>query len=380
MSKLGLFIFIDGFGWDALCKHPYFMQEAVHKKPLETVLGYSSACDPSIITGKYPSEHGLWSSYFYSPATSPFKKMSWLQWLPRSLTDSARVRNRLSKYVAKACGFSGYYQLYNVPFQHMPLFDYAERNWIWGTRNSIPGARSIFELMLDKQIPFYVKEASAVTEEEQWQAARQKIQQQEIRFAYLLLGKVDGLMHQLGTEHLQVDRQIELYNCQIQRLIYEAQLSYEEVNWYVFSDHGMHDVHSAVDLEKSIGELGLHYGSDYIAFYDSTMARFWFLHDRARLQITQLLSQTPNGRILPYEELQELGVYFPDNKYGERIFLVDPGFLLVPSYMGRKKIAGMHGYHPREMQAKAMLCASHKVPDTLQAIPQLYSLMLQNLD
>lgn len=63
MKTLGLFVFIDGFGWEVLRRHPEFLAGlAPERKSLETILGYSSACDPSIISGITPSGHKLWSS------------------------------------------------------------------------------------------------------------------------------------------------------------------------------------------------------------------------------------------------------------------------------------------------------------------------------
>ena len=73
-DKLSLFIFIDAFGWEVKQRHPDFLNGLIRdSKPLETILGYSSACDPSIISGLTPAEHGLWNSFYYEPVDSPFK-------------------------------------------------------------------------------------------------------------------------------------------------------------------------------------------------------------------------------------------------------------------------------------------------------------------
>ena len=56
-EKLSLFIFIDAFGWEVAQRHPEFLQGLIKdSKPLETILGYSSACDPSIISGRLPAD------------------------------------------------------------------------------------------------------------------------------------------------------------------------------------------------------------------------------------------------------------------------------------------------------------------------------------
>ena len=46
---------------------------------------------------------------------------------------------------------------------------------------------------------------------------------------------------------------------------------------------------------------------------------------------------------------------FPDAAFGELIFLVKEGILIVPSDMGERPIRAMHGYHPSEPQSYAAL-------------------------
>ena len=105
--KLSLFLFIDAFGWELKQRHPDFLKELIHdSKPLDTILGYSSACDPSIISGLTPSEHKLWSSYYYDPEHSPFKWTQPLAILPDCIFNRGRVRGQLSKWIKKRCGFT----------------------------------------------------------------------------------------------------------------------------------------------------------------------------------------------------------------------------------------------------------------------------------
>jgi len=148
MKPFGLFVFIDALGWEILERHPGFLAGlAPHRRPLETILGYSSACDPSIISGLTPAQHGLWSSYYYlRQGRSPFAWTRVLGFLPEALTGRARVRSRLSKLVRRVCGIRGYFQLYNVPFRLLPLFHYAEWNRIWEP-GGLPSGESVFDLM-----------------------------------------------------------------------------------------------------------------------------------------------------------------------------------------------------------------------------------------
>ncbi|MDH3981421.1 MAG: hypothetical protein OES84_00810, partial [Kiritimatiellaceae bacterium] len=101
-KKLSLFLFIDAFGWEIKQRHPEFMEDLIlDSKPLETILGYSSACDPSIISGLTPSEHKLWSSYYYDPKNSPFKWTKPLALLPDFIFRCEQIRGPMSKWIKK---------------------------------------------------------------------------------------------------------------------------------------------------------------------------------------------------------------------------------------------------------------------------------------
>jgi hypothetical protein len=136
-----------------------------------------------------------------------------------------------------------------------------------------------------------------------------------------------------------------------------------------------------IDLRKAIQSLPVRMPEDYVAVYDSTMARFWFLNDRARQVITDGLQGVSQGRILPEAELKRLKTYFPDHYFGELIFLVKEGMLIVPSDMGARPIRAMHGYHPNEIHSFAALCTNQEgIPDDVRAIPDMYRLMVQDAE
>jgi len=374
MSRLPLFIFIDAFGWEVLRSHPDFLADlAPHRKPLRTILGYSSACDPSIISGRRPSEHRLWSSFYYAPETSPFRWLRALRFLPASLMNRARVRHLLSRLIKKLHGFTGYFQIYNVPFDKLGIFDYAEKKRIWEP-GGLPVGDNIFDELRSAGKRWYVHDSS-LPDEEKIRRLGTRITAKDIDFAYISLGKLDALMHARGPRGPGVPELVRWYDRQIRALLDHARAHYDEVPFWVFTDHGMHDVNSTVDLQKEIQATGLVYGLDYTAFYDSTMARFWFHRPQARERLSALLSTHPSGRILPDEELRQLGVYFPDHQYGEMVFLVHGGILIVPSFMGAKRIAGMHGYHPDEADASAMICSNLPLPEDLESIEHIHRLM-----
>jgi predicted AlkP superfamily pyrophosphatase or phosphodiesterase len=377
-EKLSLFIFIDAFGWEEKQRHPEFLKGLIQdSKPLETILGYSSACDPSIISGLTPGEHGLWSSYYYDPKNSPFKWTRFLQVLPGSIFRRGRVRNQMSKWMKKVCGFTGYFQLYAVPFKHLPLFNYAEQKRIWEP-GGLPRGSSIFDRMAEKGISCYVHDSN-VLDDIRLDRLMADIRNQRIEFAYCSLGRLDALMHAEGNDVPEIGKLLDWYDGKIRALLDAADENYTEVTWYVFTDHGMHNVVETHDLISDIETLGLEWNQDYVAFYDSTMARFWFLNDTARTSIFQCLENHPKGRVLSVEELKKFGVYFENGQYGELIFLMNSGIQIVPSFMGIKQSKGMHGYDPSDPDSFAALSSNRPLPDTVTKIQHIHQIMLDKL-
>jgi hypothetical protein len=109
------------------------------------------------------------------------------------------------------------------------------------------------------------------------------------------------------------------------------------------------------------------------------MARFWVGSERARTALTALMTDHPCGTLMAPAELQRLGVWFDDDRYYQLLFLMKPGVLLSPSDMGRVRFAGMHGYHPSEPTADAVLLATVPVDKAVDHITGVRSVMLDDL-
>ena len=56
--------------------------------------------------------------------------------------------------------------------------------------------------------------------------------------------------------------------------------------------------------------------------------------------------------MLSPEELEGYGCYFENSRYGSHIFLLAPGLMIVPSFMGKRPLAAMHGYDPADRFSK----------------------------
>ena len=376
---LPLFVFIDACGWEIVKHDPFVRDVAPHRRPLRSVFGFSSACIPSILSGRWPSEHRNWCYFVYDPKNSPFRSVRHLRWLPSALTSRRRVRNVISKFVKAQLKFRGYFDLYNMPFRHLPLFDFTEKKSPLrpGGMNRGP---NIFDFLEEREIPYHVSEP-ARGEDGNLEALLGDIAQEKIDFAFLYWPELDGLMHRVGNDAPDVSRKLRTYEEKIGRLLAGAREHYEEIRLYVFSDHGMANCDRHLDLRAKIDALGLEFGRDYAVVYDSTMARFWFFNDDAQRKIVECLEDVREGQILGDAELTDLGTFFPDRYFGELIFLMHEGTLIVPSHMGERPIRAMHGYHPDAPHSFAALMSNQpNVPAGITAIPDMYKLMTRDAE
>ena len=376
---LPLFVFVDACGWEIIKDDPFVRDVAPHRRQLRSVFGYSSACIPSILSGRYPNEHRNWSYFVYDPKNSPFRSLRWLQLLPSALTSRRRVRRWLSHYVKLRLKFRGYFDLYNVPFRFISLFDFTEKKSPLQPGGMNRGA-NIFDFLAQRGIPYHVSDP-ARGENANLEALRRDLAAETIDFAFLYWPELDGLMHRVGNDAAEVSAKLRSYEEKIARLMDTAHAHYEDVRLYVFSDHGMANCDRHFDLRKTIDSLGLRMGIDYAVVYDSTMARFWFFNDRARHEIATCLAGVREGQILSDAELTDLGTFFTDRYFGELIFLLDEGTLLVPSHMGERPIRAMHGFHPDAPHSYAALMTNQSnVPAGITAIPDMFKLMVRDAE
>jgi len=372
-KKISIFVFIDALGYD-IAKDLAFMTDVLPTKAkLRTVFGFSSACIPSILSGRLPCEHKHWNFFYYAPETSPFKMLRIFGVLPGFIANRDRVRHVMSKIVAKRLNLSGYFQLYNLPFKYYHLFDTCEKRDIFKA-GGLNAGKSIVDFLAENNVPHLFTDWQTPEEariEQMLQAARKG----EAPFAFLYTASLDSILHFSSRNSDAAKRKIDWYNERFHEVYKAAADGYDDVEMFLFSDHGMAEIHKTYDMMRDVEALGLRFGKDYVAMYDSTMGRFWFMNDEARKRITETLSRIDCAQVLSDEELKKLGVFFEDRQFGELMCLMNPGALIVPSFMGEKPIFGMHGFHPDHKDSDALFMTNAKPEPFPQCITDIYGLM-----
>ena len=376
-APLSIYVLVDALGWEVIRDRPFLDDLWAERRWLVTILGYSSGAIPSLLTGQTPSQHGHWNLLYRDAARSPFAWTRPLGRLPRAMVEN-RVSRRVLKSVARrASGYSGYFSLYDYPVAHLPQFDLTEKRDIY-----TPGgldAPSIFDDLQGAGIPYESYNYHTHTDAQILDLAPARAASTDARVLFLYLSGLDHHLHFHVHEPDSVTRTLAWYEAGLRRIWEAATRARGDVRMFVFSDHGMTPIRWTHDLRRDVEATGLTLLKDYLPAYDSTMARFWVENDRARATLTALLEDHPCGTLMSERELQRLGVWFDDGRYYHMLFLMKPGMLLSPSDMGTVRFAGMHGYHPSEPTADAVLLATAPVDKAIDHITGVRGALLDDL-
>jgi len=378
VNHVALHVLLDGVGWRQAEETRFLAALCPHRRRLATVLGYSCGAVPTLLTGKLPVETGQWAMWFYAPATSPFRGAAWQAKCPalvRRLLGITRQRI-VGDYKARR-GITGYCEVYQIPDRLLPMVDTCIGKSLY-----LPGALAPVETIFDRWrgegIPYRVY-GYPTPDAETLRRAAANLAESHATTYFLHLYESDAFLHRHCDDADAVRQRLGAYEAEITRLYTLAQRRAERVSLTLFSDHGMTAVTAQEDVMGKVAGLGLRLGRDYVAIYDSTMARFWLLRPAAETKIRDCLAQLSCGTVLPDEELERLGILFRDRRFGHLVFLMRPGWVINPSHMGSVPPAGMHGYHPDEDRgADAALLATHAIPDAVAHIRDLFGVLSQH--
>ena len=384
MKKIYVYMFVDALGWEIVSKFNFLKDTLPYRQKVEMQFGYSSAAVPTILSGKYPQEHGHFSFFFYNLQNSPFKKFKYLKYFfgaglhKKCLFNRGRVRRIISRYTAKALGYTGYFSLYSVPFNKLPYFDYCEKNDIFAP-NGLSPCENLYDTLKKSGLKFHISDWRK-SEDENIKLAKQAIEN-DADFVFIYTGAFDAFMHDNVFNELAIKTKLAEYEQKIQDILKTLSNSNKQFNFSIISDHGMTPTSEVCDLMSIVKNLPLKFGKDYVAFFDSTMARFWYPSDNSevKLKIQNALS-TCKGHFLSKEEKQNYGINFKDNKYGEDIFIMNEAVQISPCDLGSKALNGMHGYMPSAKDSYACMLSNSTPKIEPKHIKDFFDLMKLDIE
>lgn len=171
-------------------------------------------------------------------------------------------------------------------------------------------------------------------------------------FIPLYIGDIDYAGHLFGDEVEKIKPYLLNVDNQLQRIYQQA--ANAGYSFCVLGDHGMVPVTKKVDVIRVVKSAGCRLHKDYEAFYDSTLARFWFHNDNSKNRIKQILSEqlsqdgfmVDGGNYVDYHIPLDVKNKEGRPVYGDIVWCANPGVLISPDYFHSENVSekGMHGY------------------------------------
>lgn len=370
--RLQVIALIDALGWEYIRDRHFLNEELPYRTSLQTVLGFSSGAIPTILTGLMPERHGHWNLFYYDPQHAPFAWLKAFRWLPNGVLDNRYGRRLLKEIGKRFLGLGPTFECCVAPHL-LPYFNFSERRDIYAPEG-IETVPSLFDELEREGRGYRVYTYHQCSDAEILRRAKQDIAQSEATLFFLYLCEVDGFLHLHCNDAPAIDRKLNWYEEQLREVFRIALGRDPEASLMVCSDHGMTPVTEHAGIVDEVAKLGLRMPEDYLAVYDSTMARFWFFTPQAREKITTLMSSLKCGSVLSRQELDQFGLHFPDDRYGELIFLLHPGWMIGESDFNGKGWfpEGMHGYHPNDAYSDAIFLSNEKPTQPMRTIADVY--------
>ncbi len=180
-----------------------------------------------------------------------------------------------------------------------------------------------------------------------------KLINEKTDFYFLHLWDMDKCGHEYGPDTAFYKLKLKDHDDLIKKVISKFDL--EKDNVIIWSDHGMLNVKSGLDLKSKLPKR-----EDYTYFLDSTMARFWFDNSEAKKDVLKVLKSIKWGHVLSSKEKVLHKINFSHNEYGDEIFLVNPGIIISPNFF-QKTAKGMHGYDLSNKKELGIFLVNKKV-------------------
>lgn len=357
-----LFYFVDGFAWSYIRNDTSSFSAADWQmmRPLRTVLGYSSSIVPVLLSGKLPAQSGLWTEYYRQDRGNSI--LGTVAGRSNAIATPLNMARLVAFRVARQAGWQGAHRL-RIPIE---LSHHFRRHAIDYRR--MPPCPMPFPTIAEVCAQLGLRFSFSFIEDDRSAAravstARSSVDDTDVFFFYDCTvdhaGHTHGPDARLLRPHLdRVARTVEA----MRDLVTQR----DRLETLLFSDHGMTAVERSYDVFAALRPLRI--GADFLAFPDSTFARFWYPDGRARTDVRAALRDAP-GSFLTESDAVRYGVPFPSTQYGDDVLVADEGVVFHPSYISPTFFRtpfpdkGMHGYRPECASADGVVLYSGKVLD-----------------
>ena len=274
---------------------------------------------PTMLTGAYPDEHGLWGPKLKAGGRSRGVAQRLVDCLPDFITTSVQ----------------GFLHLANGPFDHATMapkrrrrfeflrFKYVKHMQLHKVVMPINGKASIFTVVGAERSRYVYQD-----NHHRLIGLVDRIANGDQTLEMVEAHSLDRLQHwNLNDEDLTASHYSGMDNLVAAM---HAKCSQNGTGLLIVSDHGMEPVISLIDLPTKLKSLGVP-PDDYDFFIENTRATFWFHDDSARSKIMSRLASIEHATLITREEMVKYNLHFPDNAYGDAYCYAEPGSSFFPN-------------------------------------------------
>lgn len=291
---------------------------------------------------------------------------------PDALWRRGRVRNILSRIVKRLYGFTGYFQLYAVPLNHIGKLDYCEKRDLF-VEGGLAPVKNLADVWKEQGMRYHISNWR-LPEEENFRIAHDLFANGLVERAFVYSAAFDSFQHDnVGNDALLAPK-VAKYAAYIRSLITALESAKRPYELTVISDHGMTPLRGTIDALEALKKTNLVWGRDYASAIDSTMARFWWLKEDAEVKVRTAFAKLP-GRWLNEDEMRYHDIWREDHKFGDALFLADAGMQITPSDMGIKPLNGMHGFDPADKDSFTAYLSTAPAPESLKRVADYFAIM-----
>lgn len=324
-----------------------------------------------LFTGRYPDTSGNFSAFAFDPDKSPFK------WVRRMgpLRGAIRARKLLYptrmgvRLVTKAVTGAYHTDPAWIPPKYLPFFRPCEDMRPIYEPGAL-GAPSIFDIVRGYGLRYrYLAHPVSGDDEEVRDTLVRELRAgapYDLYTAQFSTTDQQGHVHGPFSPAMQEGFLRELDE-KIATVHAALTAGYDTWDLFLCGDHGMGPVHQEVNVLKALEKADAKPAKDYVVFVNSTLAVFWYLTDKGRKAVEEVLPSVPGSYLIDEADRRRLRIP-TDRQWGDRMLAAKPGVMYWPDYFHVKdsKIVGMHGYLDKSQESHGMMVLASNRPDRPQ--------------
>jgi predicted AlkP superfamily pyrophosphatase or phosphodiesterase len=374
-NKPVLSIFADGVRYDSLQYMPF--TNSLNSVPLETVLGFSITCHPSMYTGVYPDKHKVVFHWVKSKVKNgPYTPLSFFPDIfPFS---NSYVQAVFSHFYAKfflkrkASPFMGYGKILNLPMKFWNQIDINEFKY-WDEDGYIDkNIKTIFELVRQNSLTFHISNLHKPNLGKL--DAVKLVSVPKYDWIYYFIGESDHVSHEYGQHSKEGIDFLKKLDSFIEKRYAEFVNIYgkEGFDLIFWSDHG----HVLIKKRYDLYDVFKKHNYSLKRFFhiiDSTTARFWVADEKQKETIIKLMGNIPEAHLVSEDEFSELHLIHDRNLYGDLFYYLDAGTVFINTIHGfGLTTKSMHGYHPDAPGNKGLFVSNRKIKTSKATLPDVF--------